>query len=59
MEQYFQKFGLTYEDIKCKISFDVNIELASGIIYTGNILLDLPSRKHTKYRNIKLWKNRI
>lgn len=41
------KAGLEYENIKCKASFDMNIELASGTIFTGNITLDLPVRKHT------------
>ncbi len=43
MEQYFQKFGLTNEDIECKVSFDITIELASGTKFTGNIALDLPT----------------
>lgn len=37
------KAGIEYEKIKYKISFDVNIELASGIKFTGNIKLDMPS----------------
>ncbi len=38
-----KKAGINYEDIKCKVSFDLNIELASGTTFTGNITLDLPS----------------
>lgn len=36
------KLGITYEEIKCKISFDITIELASGTKFTGNMKLDLP-----------------
>lgn len=31
------------EDLKCKVSFDLSIKLKSEIIYTGNIVLDLPA----------------
>lgn len=37
------KAGLNYEDIKCKVNFDILIELASGIKFTGNIAINLPS----------------
>lgn len=37
------KIGLVDEDVKCKISFDITIELASGTKFTGNIKLDVPS----------------
>lgn len=37
------KAGLKYEDIKCKVNFDIIIELASGIKFAGNITIDLPS----------------
>lgn len=36
------KIGLKHEDIKCKVSFDLNIELVSGIKFTGNMSVDLP-----------------
>lgn len=36
------KVDTTYEDIKCKVSFDITIELASGTKFTGNMKLDLP-----------------
>lgn len=37
------KIDTTYEDIKCKISFDITIELASGTKFTGNMELELPT----------------
>lgn len=37
------KAGLNYEDITCKIYFDMIIELVSGTKFTGNIALDLPT----------------
>lgn len=37
------KAGINYEDIKCKINFDITIELASGTKFTGNLTLDLPA----------------
>lgn len=37
------KINLKEEDIACKVSFDLNIELASGTKFTGKITLDLPS----------------
>ena len=39
--------GIKYEDITCKVSFDITIELVSGTKFTGNISLDLPVRKYT------------
>lgn len=41
------KAGLNYEDIICKVSFDITIELVSGTKFIGNMKLDLPSRKYT------------
>ena len=49
-----KRAGLKYEDIICKVSFDITIELASGVKFIGNISLDLPSRRYFNYRNIKL-----
>lgn len=46
------KAGLNYEDITCKISFDIKIELTSGTAFTGNMSLDLPVRKYIKCRNL-------
>lgn len=37
------KSGIEYEKIKYKISFDINIELTSGIKFTGNMKLDMPA----------------
>lgn len=37
------KIGINYEDITCRVSFDVTIELASNTKFTGNISLNLPS----------------
>ena len=34
---------LSYEDIQCKLTFDVTIELVSGTEFTGTITVDLPS----------------
>jgi len=45
------KLNLKHEDIKCKVSFDLIIELASGTKFTGNIALDLPTRKYSKFRH--------
>lgn len=42
------KAGLKYEDITCKASFDIAIELTSGTIFTGRINIDLPVRKYIK-----------
>lgn len=53
------KAGLTYEDIACKVSFDMTIELASGTKFTGNIIVDLPSRKYRNCRKIRTGKNRF
>lgn len=36
------KINLGYDDIKCKISFDLTIELTNGTKFTGNIPLELP-----------------
>lgn len=36
------KLGTTYEEIKCKVSFDITIELVSGTKFTGNMKIDLP-----------------
>ncbi len=36
------KIDTTYEEIKCKISFDITIELVSGTKFTGNLKIDLP-----------------
>lgn len=35
--------GINYEDITCKVSFDLTIELASNTKFTGNISLNLPA----------------
>ncbi len=37
------KIGLTYEDIKFNISFDITIELVDETKFTGTITLDLPT----------------
>lgn len=37
------KAGIEYEKIKYKVSFDIGMELASGIKFTGKIKLDMPS----------------
>lgn len=42
------KINLENKDIACKISFDLSIELESGTKFTGNIKIDLPSRKCNK-----------
>lgn len=34
--------GVGYEELICKVSFDLSIKLKSEIIYTGNVILDLP-----------------
>lgn len=36
------KVGLTNEEIKFNISFDIKIELESGVLYDGNIKMELP-----------------
>ena len=36
------KVGITNEDIKCKVSFDIMIELVSGTKFTGTVTLELP-----------------
>lgn len=41
---------MNIEDIKCNVSFDINIELISGTKFTGNIKLNLPSRRYNKWR---------
>ena len=46
--------GFNYEDITCKVSFDIIIEIASGTKFTGNISLDMPVRKYINRRKIKL-----
>ena len=48
------KADIKYEDIKYDLSFDVNIELASGTNFKGRISLTLPSRKYYRSRNSKL-----
>lgn len=37
------KLNLENKDIKCKVSFDLSIELVSGTKFTGRIKIDLPS----------------
>lgn len=37
------KIDVDYNDLKCKVSFDVSIKLKSEITYTGKIVLDLPA----------------
>lgn len=37
-----EKVGITYEEIKSKISFDLVINLESGISFRANIKLDIP-----------------
>lgn len=34
---------MSYEDIKCQISFDITIELVSGTEFIGTVTVDLPS----------------
>lgn len=36
------KVGITNDDIKFTISFDIKIELESGVVFNGNIKIDLP-----------------
>lgn len=36
------KIGLTYEEIKFDLSFDISIVLVSGTTFTGNVKVDLP-----------------
>lgn len=36
------KVGITNEDVKFTISFDIKIELESGITFNGNLKIDLP-----------------
>ena len=36
------KINVGYEDIKCTVSFDLTIEIVSGIKFTGKINLELP-----------------
>lgn len=36
------KAGIEYDSIKYKVSFDIGIELASGIKFTGNMKVDMP-----------------
>lgn len=47
------KIGVTDEEITSKLSFNVTIKLVSGTSYTGNILIELPVRKHNDCGNIK------
>ena len=35
--------NVAYENLQCKMSFDLSIKLKSGIIYTGKITLDFPA----------------
>ena len=37
------KTDVNYNDLKCKVSFDLSIKLKSEITYMGNIVLDLPA----------------
>lgn len=48
------KKGISYEDIKCKVSFDICIELTSGTKFTGNIDLSLPPDDITKNRQSRI-----
>lgn len=36
------KIGITEDDIKCKVSFDITIEIVSGNKFTGTISLEMP-----------------
>ncbi len=36
------EIGVTQDEIKCKVSFDITIELVSGNKFTGTISLELP-----------------
>lgn len=36
------KAGLEYEELKCKVSFDMTIEIVDGTEFTGRINLELP-----------------
>lgn len=46
------KIGVTDDEIKAKLSFDVTIKLVSGTSYSGTVSLDLPVRKYNNRRNI-------
>ena len=35
--------GISVEDIKCNVSFDLTIELVDDTKFTGTITLDLPT----------------
>lgn len=37
------KINLNNDELKCKVSFDLSIKLKTEIIYTGNIVLELPA----------------
>ena len=37
------KIGIKYDEIKCKIKFDISIKLKSDITYTGTVELNLPA----------------
>ncbi len=37
------KSNINYEDIRCKLSFDLTIEIVSGTEFTGNIQIELPT----------------
>lgn len=42
------QIGVNYNDLECKVSFDLSIKLKSEIIYTGNVVLDLPAGNITQ-----------
>lgn len=42
------KAGFKDEDLKCKVSFDVTIEIADGTKFTGNVQVELPSGNITQ-----------
>jgi hypothetical protein len=37
------KIGMNYEELKCKVSFEISIKLKSEITYTGTVELELPA----------------
>ena len=37
-----EKIGITFEEIKCKVSFDLKIKLESGKSFYTNVVLELP-----------------
>lgn len=43
------KIGVTYEEIKFNVSFDITIELIDETKFTGTVTLDLPTGDITNF----------